>query len=1093
MADNFFKQFVPKPWEMQWKDGQIQRQPEASVLISRGDPHTQQNQNNDATVKALNVREKTAQIKATELANTEKARKLTVEDGVPVPGNKNLTGPAYAADLAKTDSNLAMQAQQLVEARRAWPSGMSARSPQALALVAAATQMDPTLDATVFKARQGARNSLAYGADAHTRTSLNTVLDHLGSLYQAGQAMNNGKSPDWNALANGVGVHLGHGEPASFDVVAQGVIGELERATRGAAGSESDIARWKATLNRNASPVQMRMAMGQMANLVGSKVNELSDQYNGAMGKYSEPMDLLHPHAKAIFDALKPDETGVFHNVVFPAGLASLPARIRTDGKLPGDGDDNRPGAIAPYYPSGGNGPGSAGGGSSGGPINNPGGSTLPISDGGMPVLSPEQASEIQRLAPGMSAKGMVDWFASKHMPIKQSNADAMAAYYADPKNANAGPPGLAYDDAAYKAKLDAINAPRNGQGTLNDSTLFANGLMGESLPSMAGAAGGVNSLFNGGTYGNGYDASRDAYTRRLEQGRDANGIGGSIAEGGGLALGAGLTGAATGLSGPALVATDMASGGVAGGFAANPGDTMGGFLKGSAASLGGNAAGKALSYPVGAAVRSQLGQKVINAGINTANNLPGISLPSFMPPAALSGGERAVANAVGKDSSVIPYLQNADRLNVPAMGVDGNAQLTAMGAAAVRRSPDVASLAKATMEARNGGQLSRLGQATDRDLGPVTSVNTTSQSLMDSARAKSAPLYADAYAVPGRTSPELESILGTPAAGDALNRARVIAANNRVDPNKLGFGLDAEGNTSLTSVPSSQTIDYTKRGLDDIIESQRNPLTGKLDLDEYGRSVNGVKANLLTEADRLNPAYATARAAYGGDASANSALLNGKGMYGDSADDVRTFMGNQSPGEAPMASLGYRGQMMDTASRKADRANPWLSAYGNDDARSGLQVVHPEGNFDDFGQQFNMERSLADNSNAVLGGSRTANNQIADQQFAPGIFPSMAVDAASHALTGAPPIATTIAVGRKVAGMMGGLGLDKRAVTKADQTGALLFNPDTAGSASALSDLTSRQALLDDYIARQRGQITRTGGMMGSAAVPFFAAGGSN
>ncbi|MGJ3630209.1 hypothetical protein AB5I41_31435 [Sphingomonas sp. MMS24-JH45] len=55
------------------------------------------------------------------------------------------------------------------------------------------------------------------------------------------------------------------------------------------------------------------------------------------------------------------------------------------------------------------------------------------------------------------------------------------------------------------------------------------------------------------------------------------------------------------------------------------------------------------------------------------------------------------------------------------------------------------------------------------------------------------------------------------------MGKARTIAANERRDPNKMGFDLNDQGDVALTSVPSMQTIDYAKRGMDDAPERYRN------------------------------------------------------------------------------------------------------------------------------------------------------------------------------------------------------------------------------------------------------------------------------
>src|SRR3546814_2201273 len=125
--------------------------------------------------------------------------------------------------------------------------------------------------------------------------------------------------------------------------------------------------------------------------------------------------------------------------------------------------------------------------------------------------------------------------------------------------------------------------------------------------------------------------------------------------------------------------------------------------------------------------------------------------------------------------------------------------------------------------------------------------------------------------------------MLQTPAGRQALAQARTIAANEGRDPNALGFDLDMEGNVILTSSPSPQTIDLVKRGFDDVLEGYRDPTSGRLNLDEGVRAVEGLRQRYLGEADRLYPdTYPQARAAFAGPASENTALLTGTQMVGD-------------------------------------------------------------------------------------------------------------------------------------------------------------------------------------------------------------------
>lgn len=106
--------------------------------------------------------------------------------------------------------------------------------------------------------------------------------------------------------------------------------------------------------------------------------------------------------------------------------------------------------------------------------------------------------------------------------------------------------------------------------------------------------------------------------------------------------------------------------------------------------------------------------------------------------------------------------------------------------------------------------------------------------------RAKAAPLYDEAYAQPPVQSDRLDALLKRPSLRKAMSRAATIAAEEGRDPAALGFDFDAAGDVVRVRTPSNQTLDYVKRGLDDVLEGYRDTTTGKLRLDEGGRAILG-------------------------------------------------------------------------------------------------------------------------------------------------------------------------------------------------------------------------------------------------------------
>ncbi len=109
----------------------------------------------------------------------------------------------------------------------------------------------------------------------------------------------------------------------------------------------------------------------------------------------------------------------------------------------------------------------------------------------------------------------------------------------------------------------------------------------------------------------------------------------------------------------------------------------------------------------------------------------------------------------------------------------------------------------------------------------------------------------------------------------------RVVMARNALRRAEGGLSL-APDPTAAASVPNytTQTLDYVKRGMDDVLEDKRNPITQRLVLHEAGRAQNQVRQQFLSEVDRHNPAYAEARNAYAAPVQARDAMGRGQDAY---------------------------------------------------------------------------------------------------------------------------------------------------------------------------------------------------------------------
>ena len=472
------------------------------------------------------------------------------------------------------------------------------------------------------------------------------------------------------------------------------------------------------------------------------------------------------------------------------------------------------------------------------------------------------------------------------------------------------------------------------------------------------------------------YETGRDIERQRIEQARKNLGWAGTAAEiGGGLA-----TGGTAVAGGGALLTTGQAALNAAKVGAATGGIAGFGSGDGAIDSLIKAGAGTALGGAIGAfvpAAAELIGNRV--SGLRRLIGAGNSNLPQQIVGEAIRA-DAATPALVGRR-----LTEAADR-GVPMAIADTGDNVRGLLASVARRPGPGRQATRAVMEQRQTEQSGRVIDAVETNLGRVGNMRQESDALMQQARTAAAPLYNEAYAAPARTSEELGALLETPAGRQALARARTIAANERRDPTAMGFDLNDQGETILTREPSMQTMDYVKRGLDDIIEQYRDPVTQRLTLDEAGRAINGVRGQLLTELDRLNPAYGAARAAYAGPASAEEALQLGRQSLNSSAEEIEAALGRMGDAEREQYALGFRAAMADNINRAVDGAGQAQRLLGTPRKRQALQAVFGgEENFNRFLQTLVDERATTETYRSVMTGSQTAERLAADAQTSDG------------------------------------------------------------------------------------------------------------
>lgn len=442
---------------------------------------------------------------------------------------------------------------------------------------------------------------------------------------------------------------------------------------------------------------------------------------------------------------------------------------------------------------------------------------------------------------------------------------------------------------------------------------------------------------------------------------------------------------------------------------------------------------------------------------------------------------QRLLASALIRDQQTVPQAIAALRAS-PDLGIvnAGGQNVSALGRAATVAPGNARTQAADFFENQAGGMADRAADA----VGPLTprGYYGTVEQLDQTRRATAAPLYEAAYAQPAvdQWTPQLNNLLTRPSAREAAERAARIAADEGRNPTELGLTFNAAGDPVFVDgarngqIPTVQTLDYIKRGLDDMVEQYRNPVTGHLDLNTAGRATNNLRAQLVSTLRSGNANYAAALDAWGGPSHALDMVQYGRDLWrasGNPADRLRAFA-QMAPADQEMVRVGLAREAINKIGTLGDNSSVYSALVGNRNKRAVFEAAFPSRQaFDQFATAMRRERDILGTQRTVMGGSPTARigaeNADAMQQLGGhlGILKQL--------LTGHPIQALGTAVTRA--------GNVQRGMSEpvANELGNILFNPSAPQNVALLQQLQGTPAIpgILQQIIRQQGRTQALGG----------------
>lgn len=450
------------------------------------------------------------------------------------------------------------------------------------------------------------------------------------------------------------------------------------------------------------------------------------------------------------------------------------------------------------------------------------------------------------------------------------------------------------------------------------------------------------------------------------------------------------------------LAGLGAATGAVTGAGSAEEGSRAGGAL-----------AGGVMGGIVGAAL--PLGMEGTSAGARWLRErlAPG---DAYLTRRAASKMNEALTEAGATPATIQAKMLQDRAMNVPSMVANVSPTLVDLAETVAQRAGKGARQVGEKLTQQKAGARERTYQQVVKGLHPGD-FYADEQRLIEGLRAKAAPAYEAAYAHGAVDDPVVNTILQHPTFQDAYRRGQKIAesqamaAKLRGDPDFERFLLpeiykptgkvDSLTNTpimELQQVPNVRTLDYVKRGLDDLIDAgyKGSSSVGK----GQASALRDLRNQFVAAIDRNVPDYRDVRKMYAGDMEVLDAMRAGMKDFNKlDHEQVLNMVSKMSAAEREAFRTGVARDLYSRIMDPGINFNAAQRIIGSPEMQAKLQPLFDSApQFTLFKSALEREAQLFSQANQILGGSQTGKRLQMREKFEAG--PGVG-EAVGQAITG--------------------------------------------------------------------------------------------
>ena len=389
-------------------------------------------------------------------------------------------------------------------------------------------------------------------------------------------------------------------------------------------------------------------------------------------------------------------------------------------------------------------------------------------------------------------------------------------------------------------------------------------------------------------------------------------------------------------------------------------------------------------------------GGAVVGAGIPSVMGLakllgkPAVDAVAarLVPSAAEAQARAKIAQAFTRDMLSPAQAQTA----LATLGPEGalidtglpKGNVIGLGAGVANQPGNARGIATQFLEGRMEGAPTRINAAINTATGTPGEFNGTMSNLAQQRATAAAPKYDAAFSRIIPTQEEADSVqrfIADPIGQDALDkgmriiRLEKLATGDTFNPADYGVTTGDNGQYVLGSgTPNLRLMDAVKRGYDEIVDGFRDPTSGRLNLNQYGRAVNGARAAYVGALRDMYPRYGAALDAWGGPSQSMNALNMGRGILSEDPEVTADTIGGLSDNDKDFFRAGVARALKDKVDATQEGADATRKIFGNQLIRDKIRAgFGDDASFDQFANTMQNEGTYAQTRNAVLSGSRTA------------------------------------------------------------------------------------------------------------------------